>query len=57
MWLLDHLFDFATRYVSPLDFQDGDGQATLEEFENVRYSLAGTDAQYHFIEWVQHHEL
>lgn len=37
--------------------KDGDQHASIEEFENVHHSLAGTIAQYHFIEWVQHHEL
>lgn len=37
--------------------KDGDMQATAEELENAREELANSDAQYHLIEWAEHHEL
>eukprot|EP00440_Ansanella_granifera_P063399 gb/GFBE01068744.1/.p1 GENE.gb/GFBE01068744.1/~~gb/GFBE01068744.1/.p1 ORF type:complete len:281 (+),score=102.88 gb/GFBE01068744.1/:1-843(+) len=37
--------------------KDGDMHATLQELENAREELAASDAQYHLIEWAEHHEL
>jgi len=37
--------------------KDGDMQCTAEELENAREQVASSDAQYHLIEWAEHHEL
>ncbi|CAE7768498.1 RCN3 [Symbiodinium sp. CCMP2592] len=37
--------------------KDGDMMATADELENAREELASSDAQYHLIEWAEHHEL
>jgi len=37
--------------------KDGDLQASLQELENAREEIAASDAQYHLIEWAEHHEL
>lgn len=37
--------------------KNGDMAATLEELETAREELAASDAQYHLIEWAEHHEL
>lgn len=37
--------------------KDGDKQVTAEELENARHDIAGSDAQYHLLEWAEHHEL
>jgi len=37
--------------------KDGDMAVTLKELENAREELAASDAQYHLIEWAEHHEL
>lgn len=37
--------------------KDGDMQCNIEELQNAREELAASDAQYHLIEWAEHHEL
>jgi len=37
--------------------KDGDMQCNIEELENARELIAASDAQYHLIEWAEHHEL
>jgi Ca2+-binding EF-hand superfamily protein len=37
--------------------KDGDGHITADELAATREALAGSDAQYHLIEWAEHHEL
>jgi len=43
------LFDLADK--------DHDMHVTAEELAAAREQIAGTDAQYHLMEWVEHHEL
>merc|ERR1719188_124817 len=43
------LFELADR--------DNDMHVTKEEFDDAREQIAGTDAQYHLMEWAEHHEL
>eukprot|EP00930_Biecheleria_cincta_P025344 TRINITY_DN1805_c0_g4_i1.p1 TRINITY_DN1805_c0_g4~~TRINITY_DN1805_c0_g4_i1.p1 ORF type:complete len:323 (-),score=100.41 TRINITY_DN1805_c0_g4_i1:370-1269(-) len=37
--------------------KNSDGHITAEELSGALHELAGTDAHYHFLEWVEHHEL
>jgi len=36
---------------------DEDNYLTADELENSRQTIAGTEAQYHLMEWAEHHEL
>lgn len=36
---------------------DGDMHVTADELDNAREQIAGSDAQYHLMEWAEHHEL
>lgn len=46
---LKKMFEYADK--------DADMHLTKTELDNAKGELAGTDAQYHLLEWVQHHEL
>lgn len=37
--------------------KDSDMHVSATELENAREQIAGTDAQYHLMEWAEHHEL
>jgi Ca2+-binding EF-hand superfamily protein len=37
--------------------KDKDGHVTAQELENAREQIAGSDAQYHLMEWAEHNEL
>lgn len=43
------LFDIADK--------DGDMHVSAEELDQARKRIAGSDAQYHLMEWAEHHEL
>merc|ERR1712039_670170 len=43
------LFDIADR--------DSDMHVTADELSDAREQIAGSDAQYHLMEWAEHHEL
>lgn len=46
---MQKLFDLADK--------DGDMQVTADELSAAREQIAGSDAQYHLMEWAEHHEL
>jgi len=51
-----HLEDAMQKFFDVAD-KDNDMHVTADEFANARDVLSGSDAQYHFMEWTEHHEL
>lgn len=51
-----HLADAMHKFFNIAD-KDNDLHVTADEFANSREALTGSDMQYHFIEWTEHHEL
>jgi len=51
-----HLEDAMRKFFDIAD-KDHDLHVTADEFANARDALIGSDAQYHFMEWTEHHEL
>lgn len=47
----------AMRKLFELADKDNDMHATADELDQVREAIAGSDAQYHLMEWVEHYEL
>mmetsp|Transcript_156895 Transcript_156895/g.273088 ORF Transcript_156895/g.273088 Transcript_156895/m.273088 type:complete len:236 (+) Transcript_156895:64-771(+) len=47
----------AMKKLIELSDKDSDMHVTADEFDEARELIAGSDAQYHMMEWAEHHEL